>query len=446
MSKILLVGYNPPQFEKNAKIEAAHYRTWQFLQPLLDDGHEILLCARVSPANQNYQPVIPPAWQAQLRYHPIALNQTSGWVGQLQNLHDAFDPDGIVAVNFDCCLSVTKLTTDRPIWMDIYGDYLTIMQVARYRAGSDRGIQTSIEFMRRVLKKGDAFSVCGTPQAHMLVGELAMAGRLNSTSFSYEFTNVVLPGAPPNENEENLEATTTSYLSDRSIPDDAFVVLWCGGYNAWTDVQTLYKGLEWAMQHRPEIHYVSVGANTYGGTQNVYEQLLGMIAKSPYRERFHMLGWRPWAEVAGYYRESNVGFNIDGLHYETIFGTRTRLVEMLGAGLPVITSLGCELSDLIGKYGAGLTFESGDWQGMGEQILALANDKMLYERMVETATDYAANTLSFANTTASVRAWVKEPTLAPDHSANISHPWSERLEFKMRSIVRQLVWQIRGYE
>lgn len=30
---------------QGVKIEAAHYRTWQFLEPLLDDGHEILLCA-----------------------------------------------------------------------------------------------------------------------------------------------------------------------------------------------------------------------------------------------------------------------------------------------------------------------------------------------------------------------------------------------------------------
>ena len=41
MSKVLLIGYNPPQLIQGVKIEAAHYRTWQFLEPLIDDGHEI---------------------------------------------------------------------------------------------------------------------------------------------------------------------------------------------------------------------------------------------------------------------------------------------------------------------------------------------------------------------------------------------------------------------
>jgi glycosyltransferase involved in cell wall biosynthesis len=171
-----------------------------------------------------------------------------------------------------------------------------------------------------------------------------------------------------------------------------------------------------------------------------------MIAQSPFQKRFHMLGWRPWAEVADYYRESDVGFNIDALHYETIFGTRTRLVEMLGAGLPVITSLGCELSELVGDYGAGLTFDSGDWQGMGEQILAMANDKKLYDCAVQKAVDYADNTLSFASTTASVRDWVQHPTLAPDHNQNNVAPWSDRLEYKARAIIRQLIWQFKGQE
>ena len=45
MSKVLVIGYNPPQIVPKVKIEAAHYRTWQFLQPLLDDGHEVCLCA-----------------------------------------------------------------------------------------------------------------------------------------------------------------------------------------------------------------------------------------------------------------------------------------------------------------------------------------------------------------------------------------------------------------
>ena len=116
-------------------------------------------------------------------------------------------------------------------------------------------------------------------------------------------------------------------------------------------METLFQGLEAAMQSDPRLHYVSVGANTYNAPDNVYDRFVAMAAASPHRDRYHMLGWRPWSEMATYYRESNVGINIDALHYETIFGTRTRLVEMIASGLPVVTSLGAELSYLLRDAG-----------------------------------------------------------------------------------------------
>jgi glycosyltransferase involved in cell wall biosynthesis len=171
-----------------------------------------------------------------------------------------------------------------------------------------------------------------------------------------------------------------------------------------------------------------------------------MIAQSPYRDRFHMLGWRPWSELAGYYRESDVGLNIDALHYETVFGTRTRLVEMIGNGLPIVTSLGCDLSEQLRENGAALTFKSGDWKTMGEQIQVMANDKNLLQRTAQKAVKIASIELSFARTTASVRAWVKSPVLAPDHAPDNKQAWSNRLEYKLRSIIRQMIWKVRGVE
>jgi hypothetical protein len=46
MSKILLLGYLPPQLYAPIKIEAANYRTAQFLIPLLEDGHQVCLVYR----------------------------------------------------------------------------------------------------------------------------------------------------------------------------------------------------------------------------------------------------------------------------------------------------------------------------------------------------------------------------------------------------------------
>ena len=445
MSKILLIGYNPPEFDRNAKVEAAHYRTWQFLQPLLDDGHTVSLCVdggTTSPNGQT-QPAIPEHWRGRLAHHPLAFNRR-GWMSQLQRIHDAFAPDAVVAVNFAPSLYATRLRTDKPVWMDIYGDYLTIIQLAAFRRQSNRGLPTSIAFVQQVLEKGDVFSVCGTPQAHMTVGELAMAGRLNWRTVGYEFVRVVLPGAPPTDAVVAPRRERPA-LSAHGVTLDDFVVLWCGGYNTWTDVDTLFAALESAMSQDRRVHFVSVGASTYEGPETQYARFGKMIERSANRDRYHLLGWRPWSEIAGYYRDSDVGLNVDAMHYETIYGTRTRLLEMMSAGLPVIATEGCELSYLLRDRAAGLGFAVADAPALAAHILSLSRHPERRDQIARAALGYARGDLSFAETTRSVRDWVKQPSRAPDRVAMAQHPVQEATH-RARAATRQLIWQLTGLD
>jgi glycosyltransferase involved in cell wall biosynthesis len=148
--------------------------------------------------------------------------------------------------------------------------------------------------------------------------------------------------------------------------------------------------------------------------------------------------------MSTYYRESNVGINIDALHYETIFGTRTRLVEMIASGLPVVTSLGAELSYLLRDAGVALAFEVGDWQQLGANLQRMAADPSLAQTMASAAYDFAQKDLSFATTTQPLREWVQAPTLAPDKQPMSMSDQLRRVEFRARSTLRQSLWRLRG--
>ena len=434
MSRVLLIGNNPPPFQQNTKVEAAHYRTWQFLQPLLDEGHEVCLCV-----DQSGYPPAAADLPKTLQWHSIPFEQV-GWAHRLQATHDVFRPEAVVAVDFYSSLYTTKLRTSAPIWMDLYGDPLTIVQVARHRTETDQGIGTAIALMDHVLRRGDVFSACGVPQQHMLVGELAMCGRLNSRTFGYDFVRVVYPGAPSFPATDH-GASDHRTRSSHGLDPESFVVLWCGGYNTWTDGATLYRALEWAMDRDPRVHFISVGASTYRAAETIYDQFVMAVKQSRHATRFHLLGWLPWAEIPGVYRASDVGISIDALHYETIYGTRTRLVEMMAYELPVITSLGCELSYIIRDKACGLSFPAGDWESLARAIVELAGDPAKLQAMRQAMRRMVSQDLSFKTTVTPLLAWLQAPRPAPDHSSPHLSTRAKALEYRMRTAVRLFLWR-----
>jgi hypothetical protein len=281
-------------------------------------------------------------------------------------------------------------------------------------------------------------------QKHMLVGELAMCGRLNQRSFGYEFVRVILPGSPQVSVATQDDPRVQAARAEIGLSPNDFAVLWCGGYNTWTDVDTLFNGIDAAMSSDQRVRYVSVGASTYDAPRTMYERFVEMARGSPHADRYHMLGWRPWTEVPMYYASCQLGLNIDAMHYETVYGTRTRLVEMISAGLPVITTEGTHLSALLQRSGAALTFRLGDYSALSHHVVALAQDAARREQMAQRARRTASEELSFAATTAPLRDWVRAPRVAPDRSRRIldSHPLAAR--HRIRALLRYADWRLRG--
>jgi len=447
MSHILVLGYELPALAEGA-IEARGYRTWQFVEPLLTDGHQVCLVIndRVEQSDVTH------SLGSHLSYHRVDM-QRLGWPNRLNHLHDHFKPDGVLAVMFNNCLRVTRLSTDRPVWMDMYGDKLAEGQIASHTQQSNRGYRNMFRYLREALKQGDVYSTCSTPQKYALVGQLGMVSRLNRHTLGYEFVYPVLPGASASPKDADggptLRGDLIPFDKLRAGPADAFVVLWCGGYNVWTDVDVLFQALNEAMNRDPRIVFLSVGGGVKIRQNNSYDRFLAMIENSAHRHRFHMLGWRPSGEIPACYRQADVGISLDAFHYETLLGTRTRLVEMMGYGLPVITSMGCELSAIIHDQELGLTFPIGDAAALCDRILALAGDPTTQQTLAKRARLFATHELSFAETTRPFREWARQPYHAPDRVTDrvIGRRWNlQEIENYLRSVARGILWRLWALE
>lgn len=416
MTRILILGAAPLPFEPQRRQYAANLRTWHFARPLLDDGHQIRLIGgrlpKTYPADAD---PISVTRRDGLEYYSLSgeLFHDRGYV---QELCDEFDPQAILGVNTHPSSRAVLIDTERPIWCDLNGWIMAEAQTKSYVYDDDRYLSHFWNMEREVLDRADVISTVSEAQANATVGELAVRGRLGRRCFGYPFVHRI-----PNAISEIDYRHSRKVFRGTRVDDDAFVVLWAGGYNTWTDVELLYDALTTAMAEIPELFFVSTGGAIEGHDEITFESFRQRAAASRYADRFHFAGWVPTEDVPSYYFESDLGINVDSFNYETVFGARNRLNDMMKVGLAVLTTTGTEISHVIARRNLGLTCATGDAAGFAERMTWAARHRDELAAMAGAGRDFVHREYSYERTTLPVRAWARDPRRAPDEG--------ERVEF-----------------
>jgi len=81
--------------------------------------------------------------------------------------------------------------------------------------------------------------------------------------------------------------------------------------------------------------------------------------------------WVPYAERENYLLEADVGVSLHRDHLETRFSFRTRFLDYVWAGLPIVATRGDVLSDQVRADGLGVVVEPNDVDGVAQAILTL---------------------------------------------------------------------------
>jgi glycosyltransferase involved in cell wall biosynthesis len=442
MAKILVIGAELPQFSDSFHIEAASYRTWQFVSPLIKASHKVFLVARRGErADMALGKAIPDlcCWSVDF--------SNPGWIRQVNVLRRRVDPDCIVAVTARSAMYATRIRHAKPIWMDLYGDLSAENQVSLAVRGTKVGGASAGWLEHAVLSVGDVFSSCGERQRYAIIGKLGLLKRLNGSALGYEFVYSIPPGVFVDENPRlNMLGSQKERIlpgsesnNGKTLPENAVVVLWAGGYNVWTDIRTLFDGLTFAMQRDLSLHYVSAGAGVVD--LSVYDRFCELVRGSPFRDRFHLLGWQPHSVVKELYLKADIGISIDAHHYEVLLGTRTRLVEMAAAGLALLSTRGCELVDSLEQRGAIRAFEIGDSAMLGAKLVELVRSREQRDELGQRARKIIVEEYSFDRIAEPLLRWVEAPAYAPD-KAEKSLPL--RFENRLRLGTRQILWKLFG--
>jgi hypothetical protein len=132
--------------------------------------------------------------------------------------------------------------------------------------------------------------------------------------------------------------------------------------------------------------------------------------------------WMPYAERADYLLEADVGLSLHFDHVETRFAFRTRLLDCLWAGLPMVLTRGDSLGELAAQHGLAHLVPPGDVEGV-----ALALDRTLAAAPLALAdrqrrAGVITRDLQWAQVVEPLSAFCRQPRRAPDKAAPARPP------------------------
>ncbi len=220
------------------------------------------------------------------------------------------------------------------------------------------------------------FILCASEkQRDYWLGSLSAVGRINPYTHTDDPTlrrlvAVVpfgLPSQPPCHTRQVLKGVYPGINADDKV------LLWFGGLYDWFDAPTLIRAMSHLADSRPDVKLFCVRhPNPQEGQRRGTRETLALADELGLTGRTVFFNdWVAYEERANYLLEADVGVSLHRDHLETRFSFRTRFLDYLWAGLPIVATRGDVLSEQVEAQGLGRVVEPGDVEGVVEAILSL---------------------------------------------------------------------------
>jgi GT2 family glycosyltransferase/glycosyltransferase involved in cell wall biosynthesis len=250
------------------------------------------------------------------------------------------------------------------------------------------------------LERGDFFLCASERQRHFWLGHLAANGRLSPRLYDADpTTQSLLAVVPfglspeaPRRTGPGLRATLAG------IGETDHVVLWAGGVYSWFDPLTLIRAIGKLSERRGDVRLVFLGmkhpnpevAEMDIGTKTMrLSDSLGLTDKHV----FFNQQWVPYEERQNWLLDADCGVTTHFEHVETTFAFRTRVLDYLWAGLPIVTTDGDAFADLVRTEKLGVVVPAEDADALAEALERALYDtefiKACTERIAVVARRYA---------------------------------------------------------
>ena len=239
--------------------------------------------------------------------------------------------------------------------------------------------RTDLSALMDQLALGDYFFCASERQRHYYLGMLAAASRLNPHVHADDhlfrrLIDVVSFGLPSEPPQPSARGPVLKGVHPHIGVDDK-VILWFGGMWNWLDPVGVIQAFAQVASKRPDARLVIVTqppadldesvARAYMEARQA-SQATGLEGQS-----ILWLDPVPFAQRGALLLEADIGVSFHRPSVETTFAFRTRLLDFIWAGLPIVAADGDVLGDEVGLRGLGCTVAAGDVSQLRDALLAV---------------------------------------------------------------------------
>jgi glycosyltransferase involved in cell wall biosynthesis len=178
----------------------------------------------------------------------------------------------------------------------------------------------------------------------------------------------------------------TDVVSDKfpQIKKTDKIIYWGGGIWDWFDPISVIKAVESISETRNDVKLVFVGVkhpNPKIKAMQMATEALDYCKKNNLLDKcvFFNFGWTPYVEIKDYLKRSFIGISAHNNNLETRFSFRTRVLDYFWADLPIISTEGDSMADLVLKNKLGVVVGYNNPKEIKDAIVKLINDPAIYK-------------------------------------------------------------------
>ncbi len=248
-------------------------------------------------------------------------------------------------------------------------------------------VTNATEILNEQLARADFFLCASERQRFFYLGQLAALGRINPATYGNDpdLTRLIavapfgLSSEPPHHERDVLKGVLPG------IGADDTVIVWGGGLYDWFDPATLIRAVAELGVRRPDLRLF------FQGTKNPNPGVPEMNVVGQSRELARRLGvldrsvffndaWVEYADRQNFLLEADAGVSTHFSHIETTFSFRTRILDYLWAGLPMVVTEGDSFADLIRDEELGIVVPAEDVGALADALDRITSDEEFVAR------------------------------------------------------------------